>query len=572
MRPYFIIFEIIFCLIGIGNDGYCSTSKMRIDYLMNDAGLKRIKLNNNKSFESQVTKEKTIYILEDVFDLRKKEVILPQGCCLYFKGGLLINGKLSGDFSIINTKNNKPVLKNVVLEDFVLPIKISWYVGERKVLYNNDFNCFSEGAVVDFENIPFTIIETISIASSISSLTIKNWVVNTAFPIKRWMISEASGNCWNVDNFETYKENVVWTKTVLPQNYVGYLIRIETADIVKNDDRDMSLYKGLWSVITGIEGHKVTISDHIEPFSSSRDYYRNNRKEKRASSYKIFRPLSLNLYNCKFSFSNSDACLTIDVYKSRIQDCSFEATEGAAVLFNVTGHSIDIDNCLFKDAWTYTGNNVDMAYGIQVNEGTNVNIMNCVFHDNRRSVDFSGQIESRYCMVSNCSVYQRDYIGSGSALGGHSTSFGNVYINNKIYGFYSAGIQCRGENEQIIGNEFYCRASGAMIVSGIGTKIENNKVLSENKYETDCFVFSRVDVPGNTLLVKNNIVRCRHQVVDISSLKTEVTFVNNKVELFTNSSDNQTFVFKFPPKVYLDNEIQTNSLKKVKTVEFENKK
>jgi hypothetical protein len=257
------------------------------------------------------------------------------------------------------------------------------------------------------------------------------------------------------------------------------------------------------------------------------------------------------------------------VSNSSVEDCKFEATRGAAVLFNVTGHSIIINNCSFTNAWSYTDNDVDMAYGVQVNEGTNVIISHCFFHNNRRSVDFSGAIESRYCEVTNCDVYQDEYIGSGSALGGHSTSYMNTYRNNRIYGFYSAGIQCRGEKEVIIGNEFHCRASGAFICAGIDTYIEDNKVLSEYRYETDSFVYSDVDVKDNTLTIRNNRIRCRLMAVNLSSRKTAVTFENNVVEMFTNISAAQTYLFRFPPKESKNNRIKTNSINEVKLTKFE---
>ena len=568
MRSHIILFSIIFCLFIAGDINTCASAINNIASPMSDARLKRIKLNSNIPFDNQVTKENTIYIISDDFDLQNKNVVIPHGCYLAFKGGTITNGILSGDFSVINNKSKKPIFEKIFLQNFEQPIKISWFVGDRKVLFDNDFKYLPEGAIVDFENIPFTIGETISITNTIDSLSFMNWVVSSSFPIKRWMISEYVGKCWNTSTHNDYIENVVWTDTVLPQEYVGYLIRIETADIVKYDDRDLTLFKGLMSVIISIEGKKVTIADPIEPFSTTRNYTLNNKKETLVSSFKIYHPVHLNLNKCNFTFTNRDACLTVDVYNSIIRNCSFDATNGASVLFNVTGHSIDIVDCTFKDAWTYSSKNYETEYGIQVNEGTRVNINNCTFNDNRRSVDFSGGIESRYCEVSNCSVYQKDYIGSGSALGGHSTSYGNIYRDNKLYGFYSAGIQCRGENEQVIGNEFYCRASGAMIISGINTTVEDNKVLSDNKYETDCFVYSTVDVPNNNLVIKNNVIRCRQQVVNVSSKKTSVTFIDNKVNLYTNSSDNQTFVFKYPPKVYLNNDIRTNSIKDVRIVEI----
>ena len=233
MRSHIILFSIIFRLFIAGDINTCASAINNIASPMSDARLKRIKLNSNIPFDNQVTKENTIYIISDDFDLQNKNVVIPHGCYLAFKGGTITNGILSGDFSVINNKSKKPIFEKIFLQNFEQPIKISWFVGDRKVLFDNDFKYLPEGAIVDFENIPFTIGETISITNTIDSLSFMNWVVSPSFPIKRWMISEYVGKCWNTSTHNDYIENVVWTDTVLPQEYVGYLIRIETADIVK---------------------------------------------------------------------------------------------------------------------------------------------------------------------------------------------------------------------------------------------------------------------------------------------------------------------------------------------------
>jgi hypothetical protein len=57
--------------------------------------------------------------------------------------------------------------------------------------------------------------------------------------------------------------------------------------------------------------------------------------------------------------------------------------------------------------------------------------------------------------------------------------------------------------------------------------------------------------------------------VNLSSRKTAVTFENNVVEMFTNISAAQTYLFRFPPKESKNNRIKTNSINEVKLTKFE---
>lgn len=70
-----------------------------------DAGKKEVVLTRCKSLEKQLTEPNVTYVVKRKHNLKGKEVSLPQGCCLKFKGGRIFNGKLVGAETIIENRN-----------------------------------------------------------------------------------------------------------------------------------------------------------------------------------------------------------------------------------------------------------------------------------------------------------------------------------------------------------------------------------------------------------------------------------------------------------------------------------
>lgn len=83
----------------------------------------KVILKANKPFAEQVNEPNTVYIISSEFDLGGKEVSIPEGCTLKFKGGLLKNGKLIGN----NTDIDSPRMK---IMDASLPVDGTWKVKE----------------------------------------------------------------------------------------------------------------------------------------------------------------------------------------------------------------------------------------------------------------------------------------------------------------------------------------------------------------------------------------------------------------------------------------------------------
>lgn len=72
----------------------------------------RVTLRRNKPFAEQVTKPNTIYKIRNVFDLEGATVNIPEGCVLKFKGGMIVNGSLCLNNTLLEGKKG---LQNVKL-------------------------------------------------------------------------------------------------------------------------------------------------------------------------------------------------------------------------------------------------------------------------------------------------------------------------------------------------------------------------------------------------------------------------------------------------------------------------
>lgn len=93
---------------------------------------------NNVLTQDMINEENTIYIIRYDFDLNGKEIIIPEGCVLQFKGGSLSNGILNGN----NTNIIAP--KNLIFNS--ITIKGKW------VIFNIYTNWFDFNTINNYDN------------------------------------------------------------------------------------------------------------------------------------------------------------------------------------------------------------------------------------------------------------------------------------------------------------------------------------------------------------------------------------------------------------------------------------
>lgn len=515
--------------------------------------VKRIKIDPRIPLFAQFTKDSAIYIIHNVVDLKGGTVNIPDNSTLQIKKGLIKNGKLRGDFTI--EAPARRVFEKVDLSEYDKPFKFVWIVGNRRDLYSEDFQNIPS-TQIDFEGYNYTAKETI-VLNELAGFHFINFNLSTDYSIRYWTSLITSGTCSPKGSPNDFI-NCIITQRPVPENYVGYIIEVTTADETKFDSRPdekglPTLYKGITSKIVKLDGDLLTIADSIEYFSNTKFY----NKQRVQSRYVIYKPRKFVLSNCHFIFANKSG-MSLNGSEYLIEDCSFEAKEGSNCILSLGGYSGHVNRCKICGA-SYPGTGT--SYGIQVNKGSNIVIENSSFYENRRGVDFSGDFESRYNEVRNCSFYQEKNEGkTGSAIGGHSTSFGNVFRNNKICGDYQIGIHCRGENEVIIDNYFECMAVW-LIGYGFNTVINNNIVKEASNFATGVFAGSDIDVKGNKLTVTNNEIDVRAVLIyGNSDINYHVN--NNIVHYKPDTPSIKPIIFSSKPKNYEMNENSVNCERK----------
>ena len=80
------------------------------EIVKSDAGKKEVVLTRCKSLEKQLTEPNVTYVIKRKHNMKGRELSLPQGCCLKFKGGCIFNGTLVGSETIIENGNENSSL------------------------------------------------------------------------------------------------------------------------------------------------------------------------------------------------------------------------------------------------------------------------------------------------------------------------------------------------------------------------------------------------------------------------------------------------------------------------------
>lgn len=90
-------------------------------------GLRYVILSNEKTFESQVNQSNSIYIIRNVFDLRKSRVTIPRDCILRFEGGEIKNGVIDFNGCTIDANKNHCIFNNLIDFYNLRECSIKWF-------------------------------------------------------------------------------------------------------------------------------------------------------------------------------------------------------------------------------------------------------------------------------------------------------------------------------------------------------------------------------------------------------------------------------------------------------------
>jgi hypothetical protein len=471
-------------------------------------------LSTGQSFAKQMTKPNTVYEIRNSFNLGGKTIKVPDNCTLFFNGGIIRNGRLKGDFII--QANEYQIFDDVSIDNVKNSVFYAvWLLGNTTDLNNAFFSNLPKTRILFNPNITYKVTENIILHNReytyFSGLHLTSDYSIIKNGIKASSSGIISGNCRSSGDIR----NRIQTNDVVSSDVIGKMIIVQTCNHVKYDWRETDtmipqLYKGLTSRITDVKFennmYQIYIEHPLEKFDNTTTYVANNKtKTKIKSVFNIYRSDIVILEDCQFVFTTrAGYChFTASGPGSRIVNSSFQSTTGCGMLLGVGGVGMLIQNCIVSGAY-YSGSGE--SYGIQVNGGTAVTIDGCTLDNNRRAIDFSGNWESRYCIAKNNTVSNSTYVAYGSAMGGHSTSFGNQFLNNKICGYHTSAFELRGEQEIVDGNICDAFLSSCFVQVGINSVIRNNFA---DFYYMGAFVYNNIGIPDNTCIIENNKVFLR---------------------------------------------------------------
>lgn len=532
--------------------------------LYGDRGLEQKNIcvvKKRKPIWEQLTRDNTRYVIKHNYNLHGQTILVPDNSILEFRGGSLENGSLVGNFSIVSAP--RQVFKNVELPLFSThALDFRWFVGDERKITQALLEKLPSVPIF-FGHETYYSEEEIDL-SGIDYIEYHDLILHYSHSLKAYSrtIAGGLGGKKNNNNNECkyISPNTIKTYSYSLKELEGKLISIRTADCTLHDSRPLSkdtetntkgnptLFKGLTTVVKGIDGNIIELLDSIGSFSASRSYsYQESNRvitnDPIYSTWAIYQPKHINYYNCEFVGTERNVGIYISGKDIIIDGCSFISNKGSDVILSINNSRGGyIRNCTVEGAWA--GGNTSTNYGIQVNSSTSIIIDRCTFRNNRRAVDFSGEFESRYCTVSRCFITGNDKeYHSGSALGGHSTSFGNSYLNNRIEGQFQIGIQCRGEQELIEGNIIDAFCNGAIFATSFNTIVRNNKAYSgqwgrnHTAFHIGNYGFtSTVIIEGNDIEIEDRFLHAYNPQV------TSFIVRNNKIKCNQNSSTQVTYI------------------------------
>ncbi len=330
----------------------------------------------NTLFDEYKTKVNNRYVIDDTINLNGADVFIPSGICLEFKKGIIRNGTLRGDSTIILSSTNQAIFADIILEG-------SWK------LENISTNLFEKTDINTLANI-----SCLSSEKHFNRITIDS---NCVAPIKPW-------SSW-------------------------FIIKSNTALILNADIYTLpTKYKGGYCMM--IDGENITIDGNghylfgclSSPYQKEcSEWLHGLSINKSSSQVKVFRLNSW--YFCGDGFYSQGS----DVLISNV-NAKFNGRQGLSI---TNGKNIVIKDSYFSKTGYYkiaSGGGPGAGIDIEPNKGDSVNnifIKDCRMADNFQYMD--GQINDLEIYgTSNAKIEISNCYFSGLYLGDCS----NVRIDN----------------------------------------------------------------------------------------------------------------------------------------------
>ena len=464
-----------------------------------------------------------------------KKVILPPNTILRFSEGTIENGVIDMSGGYIES-DNKHILENCILSNLGnKKVYGRWFFNDNQEISSDDLEVFKKKEV-DFGKLYL-------MASDVIRVTDVHWT-NLNLNAPKIIIGNTNKLTFGFTIWKSNKNPHSNIETDIDlSSYIGDIILLSFGEPVHYDKREKdglpTLHRGLATIIESSMNGSFAVYDEVEEFEKTYLYKSSDGTDKllRSNGF-VYKPCTVWLDSCNFYSTERVSPGFMYIYSGKdihISNSSWIASaEGAQSLLGIN-NSVqgEIVNCFFKGA-IFTG--TQTSYGLQTINSTRIFVKDCVLEGNRRGVDFSGNVcQSRYCVVENCKVSGDIIEHEGSGLGGHSTSYGNIYRNNIIEGSSSRiGIETRGEREIIEGNTFKLPFSAAAITCVENTIIRNNVCEYGN---TPTFVWiESISKDGNNIIVENNIFEGNNLVRGQKELTCKVTIKGNTFKYVSPTS------------------------------------
>lgn len=470
------------------------------------------------------------------------ELIIPAGSILKFEGGSFNNGIINLSGSIIESFPVKVFYSSLVYNVGTNTISAKWFFNNGDSINSTVLDYFDNNEI-NFDGLSLTSNRPVSFSSANwKNLTLTSPMITIG---RKTPVLSSIPICKPLRGDECAESHTIDVDIDLI-DYKGYIITLSTGKHVNFDWREdndkPTLYKGVTSIIESAKKNTIVIEDYIESFQKEYKYLSSHNKETIINSKGfIYEPCKVKLDNCIFISSQRTQTGFMYILSGKdinIRNCKWDGGENGTLCLLGINRTVGgiIENCTFTGAY-YEG--TQTSYGLQLFNSTRINTQNCYFSLNRRGYDVSGDFcQTRYCTIENCKVFGVPLYAEGSGIGGHSTSYGNVFRSNIIEGSSaSIGIQTRGESEIIEGNIFLGSYRGAAITCVDNTIIKNN---SCHYASSPSFVWiESASIEGNTIVIEGNSFKGGHLVRGQSVLSCNV-FIWNNLFRFTSTHSSLT--------------------------------
>lgn len=460
--------------------------------LDNSKGYKILRRNwiggKNVLTQEMINDVNTIYEIRYDFDLNGREIAIPEGCVLDFKGGSLSNGNIIGNnSSIINVSNN------LIFKD--IEIKGTWIIDN---IYSNWFN-FSE--IENYDNyINFNNLMRLSKSNIVTNIYISEGIYYTTV---------------------RGEDNIATTCMKIPSNtniFCNAEIRI-----IPNSFKHYSLFSIRFVKNITISGGKFIgdIKNHIIIDPSNKGEWGHGIRCDGSNNIKI--------EDCEFSEFWGDGIDIIALYDN-YENAKDEEKPNNFIINNVkclrngrqgmsieAGEYIKVLNCDFCD--TSSIQNIPPGAGIDIEPWHNNHIIkniiidNCRFSNNKMGFNISGNDNTSHIIFSNsklendnCTLYHTNNISINNIIS-EKTSFlvitdcNDIIVENS--NFYNDLI-FRDNVSNIKINKCYFEDKGSNWYGGLITFTKSEKP-NVNQYYNNIYITNCEFINNNHYLIFTNI-------------------------------------------------------------------